>query len=86
MSGGVAMEDRERDEALEVGGPGLVRREGLWSDWPLLREWLPTSLLVDDALRGCRMGDESLDASRDASRDAKGDGPIELFADDCLEF
>lgn len=74
------MEDSERDEALELGMLGLVRREGLWSVWLFLRG--PTSRFVDEALRGCRMGEES----RDASREARGEGPTELFSDDCLEF
>lgn len=73
----MVVEDNERVEMLELVMPGLVWREGLGSVWLFLRGLAPAMRLAEAVLLGWRAGEES--------RDAKGDGTMELLADDCFE-
>jgi hypothetical protein len=74
---GVLFEDKERDGVAEEM-LGRVWRDGLLSVWLFLRDRVPASRFAEAALRGRRVGEESLEA--------RGEGPTELLAEDCFEF
>ena len=73
----MVVEDKERDGVAEEERLGRVWREGLMSFWLFLRDRVPGNLFAEAVLRGRRVGEESLEA--------KGEGPIELLAEDCFE-
>jgi hypothetical protein len=73
---GVAVEDRERN-GVAADGLGRFWREGLLSVWLFFRDRVPVNRFAEAALRGRRVGEESLEA--------KGDGPMELLAEDCFD-
>lgn len=76
---GVVVEDRERKGvAADKLGRFCCWREGLLSVWLFFRDRVPDNRFAEAALRGRRVGEESLEA--------KGEGPMELLAEDCFEF
>jgi hypothetical protein len=56
---------------------GRFCREGLLSVWLFFRDRVPVNRFAEAVLRGRRVGEESLEA--------KGDGPMELLAEDCFD-